>query len=121
MSRLLMVIVSAAFVVSLSLVTGLAAPAQADEVPALCYAGLLEDSAGEVRPSADRAPVFPPFMLRPMPKSDPICADGDASLCESTCGEDHGEHVQITEVCSRYNGQVSCTCCCYYDYNYELN
>lgn len=119
MSRLLMVLVSAAFVVSLSLVTGLAAPAQADEVPALCFAGL-EDSAGEVRPSAGQAAISPPFMLRPMPKSEPICADGDASLCQSTCGEDHGEHVQITEVCSRFNGQVSCTCCCYYDY-YDLN
>lgn len=120
MSRLLMVLVSAAFVVSISPVTGLAAPAQADEVPALCYEGL-EDSVGEGRPSPDQAAISPPFMLRPMPKSEPICAEGTASLCESTCGEDHGEGVQITEVCSRFNGQVSCTCCCYYDYNYELN
>lgn len=114
--RLLMVLVSAA--ASISLMTGLATPAQAAEVPALCYQGLA-DSADEGRPSVDQEAISPTFMLRPIQKSDPICTDGPASVCESTCGEDHGEHVQITEVCSRYNGQTSCTCCCYYDY--EMN
>ena len=49
--------------------------------------------------------------------SDWVCLEGTASFCESTCGEDH-KGVQITEVCSTYNGQTSCECCCVYE---EMN
>jgi hypothetical protein len=74
-TRVLVLLAFAAFVAFISLVPGLATPAQADG----------------------------------------ICAEGTADLCASTCGEDH-EGVEITEVCSTYNGQTNCTCCCYYPY-----
>lgn len=57
---------------------------------------------------------FVPGLATPA-QANEICADGTADLCESTCGEDH-EGVVITEVCSTYNGQTSCECCCYYSY-----
>ena len=117
-TRLLRVLGAAAFAVSISLVTGWTTPVQADEVPALCQAGLA-GSVEEGRPWVEPAAILPAFMPRPIRRSEPICADGSASLCQSTCGEDHGEHVQITEVCSKFNGQTSCTCCCYYDYDLD--
>lgn len=45
--------------------------------------------------------------------SDWVCQEGTIDYCLSTCGESH-EGVQITQVCSTYNGQTSCECCCVY-------
>lgn len=92
----LVVLVSAAFAASVLLVTGLASPAQADEVPALCY----ESSDGGVSPIVSMSGEF--------------CEEGPAEACESTCGEDH-EDVEITEVCVTFNGKTSCECCCVYE------
>jgi hypothetical protein len=52
-----------------------------------------------------------------MAREDPVCNEGTADLCASTCGEDF-PGVQITQVCATYNGQTSCECCCYYE---EIN
>jgi hypothetical protein len=95
-SKLLVVLVSAAFAASISLVNGLATPAQAEEAPALCDKGLDQSTDWII------------------PQSDEICQEGTGDFCASTCGEDH-EGVQITEVCMTLGGVTSCECCCYYD------
>ena len=89
--------IALAFAASISLVTGLSTPAQADEAPALSDKEL-DHSIGWL-----------------FPRSDEICSEGTGDFCASTCGEDHD--VQITEVCTTYpGGQTQCECCCYYAY-----